>query len=230
MAATSARTATCAGIALGYDPTGGANWANIPAADSSTRSSHPGQGFVTVDSGAELQAAGFSNLYEADVTNGTLTLTGTGLNTTLGMTINNGGVLHAAATSTVSSVGGIGLGSATFNVDNTKELTVTGSLYNVASGTGSLTKTGGGSLILTGASTYTGPTTVSQGLLRVDSGGSLVSVVTVNAGGVDRRHGHHRRSDALGRHAAAGRQHDHRHAERQRVGQSARRLDVRVEA
>ena len=95
-----------------------------------------------------MQAAGFSNVAGV-TTNGTLTLTGTGLNTTLGMTINNGGVLHAAATSTVSSVGGIGLGSATFNVDNTKELTVTGSLYNVASGTGSVTKTGGGSLILT---------------------------------------------------------------------------------
>ena len=39
-----------AGIALGYDPTGGANWANIPAADFQYTVSDPGQGFVSVDS------------------------------------------------------------------------------------------------------------------------------------------------------------------------------------
>ena len=51
--------------------------------------------------------------------NGTLTLTATGTNTTLGMTI-NGGTLHAAETTTVSSAGGIGIGAATFDVAATK--------------------------------------------------------------------------------------------------------------
>jgi outer membrane autotransporter protein len=45
---------------------------------------------------------------------------------------------------------------------------------------GALTKSGAGTLFLTGASTYTGPTTVAAGALVVD--GSLASVVTVAPG------------------------------------------------
>ena len=172
-----------------------------------------------------MQAGGFSNLYQVDVP-GTLTLTGTGTNTTFGMTI-NGGTLHAAATSTVSSAGGIGLGAATVNVDATKALTVTGSLNNLQFGTGSLTKTGAGSLILTGASTYTGPTTVNAGPVEGEFG----------------RFGRQRRDGECGRAIggtgtiggltlsggtlSAGRRRG-RHAERQRFGQSGRRFDVRV--
>ncbi|KAA6169084.1 S8 family serine peptidase, partial [Pseudomonas marginalis] len=46
---------------------------------------------------------------------------------------------------------------------------------------GSLIKSGAGSLVLSGDSTYRGPTTVNAGVLKVD--GSLVSQVTVNKGG-----------------------------------------------
>ncbi|MEG2798009.1 MAG: autotransporter-associated beta strand repeat-containing protein, partial [Pseudomonas sp.] len=46
---------------------------------------------------------------------------------------------------------------------------------------GSLIKSGGGSLVLSGDSTYRGPTTVNGGVLKVD--GSLTSAVTVNNGG-----------------------------------------------
>ncbi|MDI9849557.1 autotransporter-associated beta strand repeat-containing protein [Rhodoblastus sp. 17X3] len=53
-------------------------------------------------------------------------------------------------------------------------------LSNSISGASSLTKIGSGALILTGASTYTGATLVSQGLLEVD--GSIVSPATVYAG------------------------------------------------
>ncbi|WP_339442324.1 autotransporter domain-containing protein [Pseudomonas proteolytica] len=46
---------------------------------------------------------------------------------------------------------------------------------------GSLIKSGAGSLVLSGDSTYRGPTTVNGGVLKVD--GSLASQVTVNNGG-----------------------------------------------
>ena len=50
----------------------------------------------------------------------------------------------------------------------------------VLSGGGSLIKTGSGTLILAGANTYTGTTTVSAGTLQVD--GSTASPTTVNSG------------------------------------------------
>lgn len=52
---------------------------------------------------------------------------------------------------------------------------------NNISGHGGLTKLGLGTLVLTGANTYSGPTAVNQGLLAIN--GSLSSAVTVNAGG-----------------------------------------------
>ncbi len=53
---------------------------------------------------------------------------------------------------------------------------------NGISGHGGLTKQGIGTLVLTGASTYSGPTLVNQGRLAVE--GSLTSAVTVNDSGV----------------------------------------------
>ncbi|MGC5698933.1 autotransporter domain-containing protein [Pseudomonas sp. NFXW11] len=53
---------------------------------------------------------------------------------------------------------------------------------NDISGHGGLTKQGVGTLVLSGANTYSGPTLVNQGRLAVN--GSLASTVTVNAGGI----------------------------------------------
>ena len=44
------------------------------------------------------------------------------------------------------------------------------------SGTGSLTKTGTGTMILTGANTYTGGTTISAGTLQIGNGGTTGTV------------------------------------------------------
>ncbi|RMO85435.1 Membrane protein [Pseudomonas syringae pv. philadelphi] len=53
---------------------------------------------------------------------------------------------------------------------------------NDISGHGGLTKQGIGTLVLSGANSYSGPTLVNQGRLAIN--GSLVSAVTVNNGGV----------------------------------------------
>lgn len=50
-------------------------------------------------------------------------------------------------------------------------------------GPGSLEKVGSGTLILSGTNTYTGPTTVNGGILRIDGDISQSSLTTVNAGG-----------------------------------------------
>ena len=46
----------------------------------------------------------------------------------------------------------------------------------VVSGTGSLTQAGSGTLILTGANTYSGGTTISAGTLQIGNGGTTGSI------------------------------------------------------
>jgi autotransporter-associated beta strand protein/T5SS/PEP-CTERM-associated repeat protein len=91
----------------------------------------------------------------------------------------NGGVLKAKRdeanvienldTANVES-GGIKIDSNGFNVATSQAL----------SGTGGLEKSGAGSLTLNGAHTYTGPTLVSAGTLKLELNSSITSAVTVN--------------------------------------------------
>src|SRR5262249_28221402 len=136
---------------------------------------------------------------------GTLTLSGAG--TYSGPTFVNAGTLQAGATNafspnsaytvnagaildlnsfnqTIGSLAGTGfvtLGSATLTTGNDGTSTT---YSGVMSGTGGLTKIGGGFLTLSGANTYTGPTTVNGGTLAIAPGGSIVSATTVNNGGI----------------------------------------------
>jgi fibronectin-binding autotransporter adhesin len=121
---------------------------------------------------------------------GTLTLTGNnsysggtalnagtlavGSNTALGtgaLTFANGTTLQAAAN-------GLALANAmTLNGTDTVDtqsnaLTLVGTL----SGSGSLIKIGAGTLVLTGANTYTGTTTISAGTLQLGNGGTSGSI------------------------------------------------------
>ncbi|MFC0686641.1 autotransporter outer membrane beta-barrel domain-containing protein [Novosphingobium clariflavum] len=103
---------------------------------------------------------------------GTLTLTGA--NTYTGGTVVTGGTLAGDT----SSLQGPILNTANVEFDQATAGAYSGSI----SGTGTLTKTGAGSLNLTGTSDYTGATTVDEGRLAVN--GSIAgSVVTVNSGG-----------------------------------------------
>ena len=133
---------------------------------------------------------------------GTLTLSGAGTYT--GATAVNVGTLQAGAVNAFSpfsaftiasgatldlnsfnqtigslaGAGGVTLGSAILTTGNDNTSTVfSGSI----AGTGGLTKIGAGTFMLTGASTYTGPTNVNAGILSVN--GSLASTVFVNSDG-----------------------------------------------
>jgi autotransporter-associated beta strand protein len=130
------------------------------------------------------------------VTAGSLTLTGA--NTYTGVTTLNGGTLTAGTLAnggTASSIGGATNASAnlafgggtlvyagaTASTDRGFTLNAAGGTVNVATaassltmsgvaaGTGSLTKPGAGTLILTGANTYAGSTFVTAGTLRVNN-------------------------------------------------------------
>ena len=91
--------------------------------------------------------------------------------------------VSGSAASTISGSGNIALGANTqFNVadatgDAATDLTVSAILATGSSAghTGGFTKTGAGTMELTGANTYTGDTTISAGTLKLSGGGLLGS-------------------------------------------------------
>lgn len=96
----------------------------------------------------------------------------------------NGSALFQAA-STIGSLAGGGNvfmnGSNALTVGGDNTSTTFSGVYQNSGGAAALTKTGGGTLTLSGANTYTGATTVNAGMLAVN--GSIASPVTVNSGG-----------------------------------------------
>ncbi|HEY5832115.1 MAG TPA: autotransporter domain-containing protein [Hyphomicrobiaceae bacterium] len=100
--------------------------------------------------------------------------------------VNAGGLLDFSGLATTGTTAGSIEGGGTIALGN-KQLTVgslnTSTLFSgvIAGVGGSLIKVGTGSLTLSGANTYSGPTIVDAGMLIVN--GSITSDVTVNAGG-----------------------------------------------
>ncbi|WP_043283866.1 autotransporter-associated beta strand repeat-containing protein [Reyranella massiliensis] len=103
---------------------------------------------------------------------GNLTLTGT--NSYAGGTVVSGGTLTGNSASLQGNI----VNNAALVFDQTTNGTYAGAI----SGTGSLTKTGAGQLILTGNNVVGGGATVSAGLLTVN--GSLTGNVAIGAGGM----------------------------------------------
>ncbi|ASV83763.1 outer membrane autotransporter barrel domain protein [Ochrobactrum quorumnocens] len=83
------------------------------------------------------------------------------------------GTLHSTSNISMNRTTTIGAGNATIQTDAGTTLTQQG---NIA-GAGAITKTGDGALVLTGAGTYTGGTTIASGLLQLGDGGTSGSIV-----------------------------------------------------
>lgn len=95
-----------------------------------------------------------------------------------GLTL-NGGTL--ATTAGMASARGVTLGAAGGTVDTAAALSLSGNI----TGTGSLTKTGAGTLILSGTNGYTGGTTVNEGTVAITTDANLggaAGALTLNGG------------------------------------------------
>jgi outer membrane autotransporter protein len=97
--------------------------------------------------------------------------------------LGTGMLAFASGTTLQAAANGLALANAmTLNGTDTVDTQLnTLTLSGVISGTGGLAKVGTGTLLLTGASTYAGPTNINAGILNVN--GSLLSTAFVNSGG-----------------------------------------------
>jgi fibronectin-binding autotransporter adhesin len=105
-------------------------------------------------------------------TAGTVTVAGTQAFDTLQFST-TGYILNAGAGGQLQLAGLSGTG--TINTDNGVVATINAAIVNGSSQ--SLTKVGGGTLILTAANTYSGGTTISGGTLQLGNGGATGSIV-----------------------------------------------------
>ena len=134
-----------------------------------------GSGGVTVNGGGAY--GGVISGTGTVAKGGSDTLTLTGANTYTGGTTINAGTLQVGNGGTTGSIAGNVVDNGTLAFNRSDNLTYGG----VISGAGSVVKLGAGVLDLSGASTYSGPTTVNAGTLAV-SGSIANSTVTVNSG------------------------------------------------
>jgi fibronectin-binding autotransporter adhesin len=164
---------------------------------------------LTMSSGALSLSTGSLTLSGASsITGGDVSLTSTSTITTVGLltlgntTINSsysaagtnnaiilgGGItVNASTTANITNTGTtvrMNLGNAvrTFEVGSAGHLSIDWNIYSTTPSSGGLTKTGDGTLTLNRASTFTGGTTLSAGVLRLGDNDALGGLVTLNGG------------------------------------------------
>jgi len=100
--------------------------------------------------------------------------------TTMGRVFINNGALIVGSGGTTGSLSGNVTNSGVLSFERSDDVTFGGQI----SGTGSLIKLGAGTLALTGANTYSGPTNINAGTLQANGGNAIGdnSAVTVAAG------------------------------------------------
>jgi fibronectin-binding autotransporter adhesin len=165
-------------LALGLSACGGGGGANVrptpppPPPPPAGGTSFTG-GEIDVDANSVTvlpdNLSGSINLIKGGA--GTLALTGT--DTYTGGTTINLGTLQIGNGGTTGSISGNVLDNALLVFDRSDNVTFDG----IVSGSGALTQAGTGGLILTGASTYTGGTTISSGYLQIGTGDTTGSIV-----------------------------------------------------
>ena len=139
-----------------------------------------GDGSIEIGSGKNLTLSGVVS------GNGAVTKTGAGMLTMTKANTYGGGTTISEGTIKLTEAGTLGSGSVTVNDNATLEFahnsdqTISNDIY----GNGSVSKTGTGTLTLSGYNSYSGDTTVSAGTLLVPAGASLGSnQVTVTTAG-----------------------------------------------
>ncbi|MBA3849604.1 MAG: hypothetical protein C0502_06365 [Opitutus sp.] len=151
------------------------------SADTITKS---GSGTLTLGAAA----AAITNGTAVNVTAGTLNSNNaTALGTLANITVSAGATVNLGASQTFGALNGTGgtvaLGTNTLTVGSTNNLS--GSYAGNITGTGSLVKAGTGTFTLTGATGYTGATTVNTGTLNIQNNTALgagTAAVTVASG------------------------------------------------
>ena len=146
-------TATSAGLAFNL----GASAFNLTG-NAITLGGGPGGGIT--NSSASVQTIGFG---------------GTGVTLGAGQTWNSGLLLGGGLT--VGSA--VNLAGQPLTVDGTNTTTISGAVTDSGPGTGSINKINTGTLLLSGTNTFTGTTTVSNGLLQLQNGAAIANSAAV---------------------------------------------------
>ena len=158
--------------------------------NSASGSAITGTAGLTKQGGGTLTLSGLANTYSGitTVNGGTVAI---GADNNLGNNggiVLNGGALSAASSLTLNASRSVavgpasGSGTGTLDAASGQTLTFNGVIGNNLSGTGSLTKTGSGTLVLGGANTYNGSTLVSGGTLSLTAAQQDGGSITVNNG------------------------------------------------